>query len=280
MMKNKKKLRRKKASIGRGAIGSGMMFVMILVLIAGAIGYTLIGGQLPQLDNNKIGNTVVVVTPSAKTAQKNLQLYTFLGLTITPTIPPGNTTGCSKSDFNTEDEILVGSDPAPGTSTSSKIRVWVTDEAPNRIAPNEVVSPSTGEITTIGDRNAKDTDTDGEGNYLWEPTIYVAPAIGAPPTKPFCNAKMGSCTPYFPNIIKGEYNSDPEKSSSKTKGPAIDADWINFKNGPGAGDLLEHSSEYIWDVTTFGLAPGTYWAQFVIHDGDDNLGISCITIQI
>lgn len=264
----------------RGAIGSGMTFVTILVLIAAAAAFTLIGGQLPQLNNSQVGSRVVVATPVVEPTRKNLQLYTFLGMTITPTIPPGRTTGCSQSDFNTEDEILVGSDPAPGTSTSSRIRVWVTDEFSPRIAPGEVVSKTTGQITTQGDRNAKDTDTDGEGKFLWEPTIYVVPAVGAPPTRPFCNATMSNCTPHFPNIIKGEYNSDPDRSRSSTHGPSIDADWRNFKNGPGAGDLLEHSSEYIWDVTTFGLTPGTYWAQFVIHDGDDNLGISCITVQI
>lgn len=287
-MKSKKKLKRKKTSLRKGAIGSGMMFVMILVLIAGAVAFTLIGGQLPQLDNNKIGNTVVVVTPAAKTAQKKLQLYTFLGMTITPTIPPGNTIGCDDAGFNLEDEILWGSDPGPGkVASSGKIRVWVTDEGNPKISDGEKVDPTTGAITKVGDRGEKDTGTDGEGKYLWEPTIYTKLAVGAPPTEPFCDAtpaKAATCTPRFPDFIKGDYNPDPKPPDDMVKkhmNPVIDSDYKDFRNGPKPPKKLDdQTAEFIWDVTKFQLTPGTYWAQFVIHDGDDNVGISCITVQI
>lgn len=292
-MKRKKKILRKKVLKSRGAIGSGMMFVMILVLIAGAIAFTLVGGQLPQLNNSQVGNSVVIVTPAKETAKKNLQLYTFLGLTVTPTVPPAITNGCGQSQFNTEDEILVGSDPAPGAATSGMIRVWVTDELPPRISPNEEVDPITGMITTPGDRTATDVDSDGQGNYLWEPTVYVKLATGAPPTQPFCdvNSTDPTCTPHFPISIKGDYNSTGTFSrgnATNTKGPAVD-DWTLFKNGPGMannqggnrnGQILDYNSEYIWDATTFNLTTGTYWAQFVIHDGDSDMAISCITVQI
>lgn len=279
-MKSKKKLRRKKTSISRGAVGSGMMFVMILVLIAGAIGYTLIGGQLPQLDNNNIGNTVIVVTPAAKTAQKKLQLYTFLGMTITPTIPPGNTFGCSSITYNTEDKILIGSDPAPGMlADKGKIRVWVTDEEAPLVSSNETVDPVTGAVSP-GDQMDYDTGSDGKGNYYWEPTIYTMLASGPPPAKPFCSAKTAGCTPHFPSAIKGDYNPDHDKYSGRKKGPDIDADWKDYKNGPGVKDKDEYTAQFEWNISTFGLTTGTYWAQYVIHDGDHDLAISCTTIQI
>lgn len=267
----------------------GAMYVIIIVFLMTVVAGSLVGWQLPGLDDSKVGSPVTIITTTPEPSKGNLQLYTFRGATLTPA--PVNS-GCKIAQFHLEDEILVGSDPPPGGQTSGNLRVWVTDELAPQISPGEVVDQVTGQITTIGDRTAKDFDTDGEGKYLWEPSLYVKPAIGAIPSQPFCDAVTPGCIPYFPVIIKGEYNSYGfyDRSGDLFElGPPIDADWINFKNGPGGasapsgyryGQGTPFMSEYIWDVTTFGLAKGTYWAQFVIHDGDPNLGISCVTIQI
>lgn len=61
-----------------------MTFVVIVMLLVAAMAFMLIGGQFPQLDNSKVGSPVVIVTPVPGTAQNNLQLITFLGLTVTP----------------------------------------------------------------------------------------------------------------------------------------------------------------------------------------------------
>ncbi len=94
-MKTKKKLLRKKNLIYKGSAGNGMVFVVIIILIMVAIAFNLIGGQLPRLDNRQLGNPVVLVTSSPQNAKKNLQLYTFIGMTITPSptpIPAANPT--------------------------------------------------------------------------------------------------------------------------------------------------------------------------------------------
>jgi hypothetical protein len=51
---------------------------------------------------------------------------------------------------------------------------------------------------------------------------------------------------------------------------------------PPAGARLsdKFNSEDIWDVSTLGLAPGTYTGEFVIHDGDTDRAVGCVTIVI
>jgi hypothetical protein len=51
--------------------------------------------------------------------------------------------------------------------------------------------------------------------------------------------------------------------------------------GPAGSVLAEAcTAEDIWDVSSLGLRPGTYVAEFGIHDGDDNRGVGCVTIVI
>lgn len=94
---SKKKLRHKKASTGKGAASSGMMMVT-LILITITIALALIGGQLPQLDNRKVGDPVAIITPAPDTAKDSLQLIAFQGATLTPvptsTPPPNPTPSC------------------------------------------------------------------------------------------------------------------------------------------------------------------------------------------
>jgi hypothetical protein len=41
-----------------------------------------------------------------------------------------------------------------------------------------------------------------------------------------------------------------------------------------------YTGEDIRDVSSLGLGPGTYVAEFVIHDGDDDRGVGCVTIVV
>jgi len=51
---------------------------------------------------------------------------------------------------------------------------------------------------------------------------------------------------------------------------------------PPAGSVLaeKYTAEFVWNVNTLGLAAGTYIAEFVIHDGDRDRGVGCVTIII
>ena len=161
--------------------------------------------------------------------------------------------------MNNEPEILVGYYPGQGQTVGAtgQIIVWVNDEGAPKIAPNEIVDATTGRITTPGDRTALADD-----GYLWEPALYIAPQT----------AENGGA-PHFPDVIKGDYNNQPSKGKG-TNVPGMDTP-------PPGSNLSEHyTAEYIWDVSTLGLTPGTYFAQFVIHDGDDDRGVGCVNIVI
>jgi hypothetical protein len=161
---------------------------------------------------------------------------------------------------NNEPDILVGYAPANGQSVGAngQIKVWVNDEAAPKIAPNEQIDANTGAITTPGDRSAKAAD-----GYLWEPALYIAPQT----------AENGG-TPHFPTAIKGYYNNQPQLKVAGTLVPGMDP--------PPAGSTLaeKYTGEDIWDVSSLGLGPGTYMAEFVIHDGDRDRGVGCVTIVI
>jgi hypothetical protein len=172
-------------------------------------------------------------------------------------LPPMPTL-CNQGGINNEPEILVGYSPTNGQSVGSggQVKVWVTDEGAPIIAPGEQLDPSTGNIVTPGDRTAKAAD-----GYLWEPALYIAPQT----------AENGG-TPHFPTQIRGSYNN------TTTRGPGFNV--AGMDPPPPGSRLLAYTAEDVWDVSSLGLAPGTYIAEFVIHDGDRDRGVGCVTIVI
>jgi hypothetical protein len=166
---------------------------------------------------------------------------------------------CLAGGVNNEPEILVGYAPASGevVGANGQIKVWINDEGAPIIAPGEQLDPATGQITTPGDRAAKAPD-----GYLWEPALYIAPQ----------SAENGG-TPHFPSLIKGSYNNTTKKGAGAL---------ILGMDPPPVGTMLPetYTAEDIWDVNALGLGPGTYIGEFVIHDGDHDRGVGCVTIVI
>lgn len=166
---------------------------------------------------------------------------------------------CQAGGVNNEPEILVGYAPANGQTVGAggQVKVWVNDEGAPIIAPGEKIDPTTGAITLPGDRTAKAPD-----GYLWEPALYIAPQT----------AENGG-TPHFPDFIRGDYNA------TTTKGAGMHSGGME---PPPAGSVLseKYTAEMVWNVDALGLAPGTYIAEFVIHDGDRDRGVGCVTITI
>ena len=165
-------------------------------------------------------------------------------------LPPPS---CGFGVLNDEPNILVAYAPADGQSVSGtgQIKVWVADEWPQMIAPGEQIDPTTGGVTKPGDRTAKAPD-----GYLFEPVLYIA--------------NMG----FFPAAIKGWYNNDPPNH-----GPGIGTQ-VQGMDPPPAQTFQEYVTEDIWNVAAFGLKPGTYSAEFVVHDGDRDRAIGCISIVV
>jgi hypothetical protein len=175
------------------------------------------------------------------------------------TLPPEPAL-CTAGGANNEPEILVGYAPANGQSVGAggQIKVWVNDEGAPIIAPGELVDATSGAITTPGDRTAKAPD-----GYLWEPALYIAPQ----------SAENGGM-PHFPSFIHGDYNNTTKKGGGlKVAG---------LEPAPAGSQPLQeqYTAEFVWNVDSLGLAPGSYIAEFVIHDGDRDRGIGCVTITI
>ena len=104
-------------------------------------------------------------------------------------------------------QLLLAIQPAAGQTVSAtgQIIVWVNDEGAPFVAPGEQVNPTTGAITTVGDRAAKAAD-----GYLFEPALYIAPAT----------VETGG-QPHFPDFIKGQFNNTG-LLGNVTNGPAYD----------------------------------------------------------
>ena len=172
--------------------------------------------------------------------------------------PPPPPSLCTDPSVNTEPGILLAYSPPPGVavSTNGVIKVWVNDEGAPFVAPGEQVDSSSGLVTAPGNRSA--TAADG---LLYEPALYFAP--GTP---------LNGGTPYFPTWIKGQYNNQPP-----TVGPVQTSCCMDSLPFTGRD---KYSVEYVWDVSKMNLGPGTYTAIFVIHDGDRDRGIGCVTIAI
>ena len=250
------KRRTKKLQVGH----AGNIFVFGIVGLTMIVAAVTVGGfkKSPILSNNE--EIVKVISPSPDIQHNNLQLQTFGFITIAPT-PQSYGNLCQAGGVNNEPEILVGYSPAAGETISQtgQIKVWVNDEGAPFVAPNEQVNLTTGEVTLHGDTTAKAPD-----NFLYEPALYIAPNT----------ADSANPAPHFPDFVKGQFNNNPPKRDDGIKGAPIDPVPAGSKND------LEYTAEYIWNVASLGLSPGSHEAQFVIHDGDRDRGIGCISIQI
>ena len=240
---------------------SGNVYIITILGFLLAVSAVAVGGVPSEL--SPTGGTAVKVVPPSQSPNhniNNLQLQTFGFVTIAPT-PASVGQLCQAGGVNNEPEILVGYSPASGQSVSAtgQVKVWVNDEGAPFIAQNEVVNLSTGEVTTPGDRTGKAAD-----GFLFEPALYISPQT----------AETGG-TPHFPNVIKGTFNNNPAGGrGSGTKGATIDT--------PPAGSSLDadYTAEMIWNVSSLGLAAGSYQAEFVIHDGDRDRGVGCVSLVI
>ncbi|HVA96560.1 MAG TPA: hypothetical protein VND99_02805 [Candidatus Acidoferrales bacterium] len=270
-IKRKKKTTSKK-KFQRGSVGSFFVFGVLALLIV--LGLIAVGGTPPQTFPQS-GQQVIVVTPTPDANHNTLQLKTFGYITIAPTPIPSKNSLCVDKGVNNEPEILTAYSPAPGqpVSNNGQIKVWVTDEGAPFIAPGETTNAD-GSINNPGQQQA--TAPDG---YLFEPALYIAPQT----------AESGG-HPNFPNFIKGQYDNAGQAVGNNftnlqghvTTGAKIDPLPAGTKQGGCLGNFQVYcyTAEYIWDVSKLGLSTGTYQAEFLIHDGDRDRGVGCVTIKI
>ena len=175
---------------------------------------------------------------------------------------------CTDKTINNEPEILAAYSPAQGQTVpaTGQIKVWVNDEWAAFIAPGEQVDNTTGAILMSGDRSQKSHD-----GYLYEPALYIAP-----------NTADKGGTPHFPSLIKGWYNNAPPATKPRRMaGVQLGTQGAPVDPAPSGTKLREqYTTEFVWEVKDLGLAPGRYFGQFVIGDGDYDRAIGCVTIEV
>lgn len=279
-MRKKKQLKRRVRRSHRGAVTTGTIFVVAFLILLAGFGFLLTGGKSPtpvmlQPEGEQMGIQPAVTEP----AKNQLQLYTFGGVTVTPKPPPPTLPApplkgdaCISNPFNEEPETFVGSSPASGqlVTAGQQLKVWIADGNGGSISPGEKIDPATGQITTPGDRTANDGR--GTNYYLWEPSLYITKVDSPTTPGPFAGDAENGGQPAFPSYIKGDVTEKDDGPFLNTP-PADPPPTKNAEEGP-------YIAQYIWEVNSLNLPqPGYYRVQFIVHDGDGDLGINCFMIQ-
>lgn len=234
----------------RGGINTGMLYIIVIILIILGIAY-IVTGPTPTQTGVQQGTEVVINNATSEEAKDRLQLYTFGAATITP---PADAS-CRPGGINARPDIIVHVSPdhAKAVASDGRIKLWVNDDKPPLIAPNERVQRNSGAILTPGDRAAKAPD-----GYLLEPAVYVFPQT----------AEAGG-QPYFPRSIKGDYNNGDIRLA------------YGIERTPANVTLrYKYTAQYSWNVSDLGLRAGSYQLQFVVMDGTDKHAVKCITMRV
>lgn len=76
----------------KGSANNGTLYVVVLLSLISMAGFYLIGGQLPAVraPHNE-DSQVIIASPSPGQSSDNLQMDTFTGVTVTPSILPSPT---------------------------------------------------------------------------------------------------------------------------------------------------------------------------------------------
>lgn len=233
-------------------VNTGALYIIFIMLVLIGFAY-LTSGPTPSQTPIPTGPEVALTVGSTNfTPKRNLQLYNFEGVTITP---PVNGL-CSKGGDNKNPEAIIGylPDQSQAVSSTGQIKLWVSDTKPPYISPNELISKANGAVRTPGDRGA--TAPDG---YFWEPQIYIFPQTVDQ------NGRA-----YFPNYVQGDYNN------VTMLGASYGSDVLPPDSLPPS----QFTVEFVWNVQNIGLTDGDYKIEFVVHDGNQELGIKCINIRI
>lgn len=263
----------------------GIDFSIILVFAVIGLGSVLVFGKNKFPVETPANEDLILETPAPNNKKSVLQLNPLTFKRVPKPIPP-TANACARNKFNEEADMFFASDPAPGgiTNVGGKIRVWVRDGNGGSISEGEEVDPTTGKITKPGDVDA--IDGLGPNYYRWEPALYLTKLTAPDQAGPYTGDAEEGGTPYFPSEVRGYVSYAGEDSNSGVKLPAVESP-AGFEVPLDPTVERKHKStdglevaQFTWDTNTLGLAPGSYYrAQFVVHDGDKDLAVNCMTIQ-
>lgn len=231
-------------------LNTGALYIIIILFLLFGLAY-LATGPSPSQSPILTGTEVAVNDAIPEQAQDKLQLLTFDGATITP--PAGSV--CQPGGINARPEIIIGYSPSHGTAVPSDglIQLWATDTGHLLVAPAARISHNSGRVLAPGDT----TQLAPDGHRI-APSLYVFPQTAD---------NQGQ--PYFPTIIKGDYNNG---RSQVARG----RDAVPYDGKPSEKYVLQ----YIWKIQDIGLTPGAYQLQFVVSDAQAAHGVACISIRV
>ncbi|OGK08801.1 hypothetical protein A2767_02730 [Candidatus Roizmanbacteria bacterium RIFCSPHIGHO2_01_FULL_35_10] len=198
-----------------------------------------------------------------------------------PTKIPQTPSICTGSNLVYDDEgasnkksnIFVALDPPTGqrVGANGQIRAWVNDEAGGRV-PSSVEVDSNGNVTRHSNP-AVEKDSHG---YPFEASIYLTRITAANLNGPFAGDKENGGTPVLATAVKGMARGE-QQGSFRTLPVHDDPSTYRIASRVGEGNKV---AEYIWNVASLNLSPGTFRVQVALHDGDSDLAIECTTIVI
>ena len=252
--------------------GGGLDMTLLFIIVVIALGAVLTSGFKSKTERGTDTFAPEVDLPGGD-EKKSLQLNTLKFKKILPKV---NT--CAESNFNREPYIFIASDPLPGgiAVPGGRIRVWVDDGNGGSVSEGEIINKDTGQIITPGDRSA--TDGKGQGYYRWEPALYITPLTSPDQPGPYAGDAENGGQPYFPSFVRGRVVYTDSNTTRFLSLPPIESP-VGFEV-PRSKDHGGNQAQFILEVNSLGLTPGFYRAQIVVHDGDGDLALNCITIQI
>lgn len=295
-----------------GSISNGALYFFILLTVA--IGALLTGGVAVNQQGPVTGEPVAINIPLVTKAQNNLQLYTFIGATYTPTplptVQPTKSSSPVMADCGhiitqtREPQILyayeLSSSAASGNQTA--VKVWYDDEWPLTLGSGSVsqMKVQPGDHITgpnVGDQTARDPS-----NLPYFPALFLTD-ITTNPQDQSGDAESGG-TPILPDDVYGAWKplGAPERLGTNdcngtylAGGDALPAN-PNGPQGVGAafsgpwnrGVDTTCTAEIIWKIPNLKLksqplvSGHIYRAEFIIHDGDrdGDVGEACVTINM
>lgn len=309
MRKKRKKLNRKKNM--RGSISSGIIIFLITLTIG--IGSLLTGGFVINNQPKPDAEKVAIVLPSAHTPENNLQLYTFLGATLTPTplptAPPAVPTtpvmvDCGHIVGNTnEPTVLYAFDTGTSAATDNQasVRVWYNDEFPLTLGAGTISEMKTQPSDVIKSPNIGDQTQKDSSNLPYFPSLFLTDITNNAQDQSG-DAESGG-TPSVPDTIYGAWKplGPPDRTllgscngtdlaggdsiPTYSNGPQLSG---AFSNAFGRGMINDCNAEILWKIPNLKInnqplqSGHTYRGEVVIHDGDreGDVGEACVTIKI
>jgi parallel beta-helix repeat protein len=294
--------RRKKILFtNRGSIidkGAIYVVVILTLLIFGA--FIFVGGTLPTKLPKPNTDLVNLTPPKIEPTKTGLQLYTFSGVTLTPTptrpppplsFPILKSIGCGRQIIGKQEPSMIWGYTLDSTQASGNelaLKVFFTNKHALLLGVGNISplgkSPSHISTPLLGDTTIRDID-----NFPIHPAIF-ATDITTHTTNISGDAQSGG-QPNTPDTVYGAWKAAgaPDPVANGMSRTPLSDPWPPA-NGPPGTHASDFTAELVWKLSNVRardpvsnqyLAPQPghkYRVQIALHDGEDptDVGVACL----